>query len=463
MPPKSQKPFQKPQALADWQGPTLLLMDGTYFVFRAYHALPPLSTRTGVPTHAAYGFTTMLLKALREVNPTHAAVAFDLGGSDARLAIAPDYKAHRGEPPEDLAPQFDLVRRVARALGLPVLEERGVEADDILGTLTRAAAREGFFTVLLAGDKDFMQIVDERTLLLDTMYDRWVGPAEVLEKTGVRPDQIVEYMALLGDEIDNIAGIPGVGPKTAAQLIQQFGTVEALLARLPEVPKDKLRDKLREHAAGIKLARRLVELKLDVALPLSLGALIRREPDPAPLLQALRGARVHAPGAQAPAPGQAAASAPSEKPALAFAPPAVLSAVEPARAAIAWLSQQPRIALHAELAGAGERPNALVGLALAAGQGEGARSFYFPLAHDGFGGRLASDAQLALAKLVADPAVAKVGFGLKQAATALRTAGTPALGLAFDCELALYLVDPGRREHAAGRHRAPALRRSSNT
>ena len=277
------KPSIKPPALAQWQGPTLLLMDGTYFVLRAYHALPPLSTRTGVPTHAAYGFTTMLLKALREVRPTHVAVAVDLGGSDARSAISPEYKANRTAPPDDLIPQFELARRVVRALGIPILEERGTEADDLLGTLARVAKAEGFFTVLLAGDKDFMQIVDPQTLLLDTMYDRWVGPDEVVAKTGVRPDQIVEYMALLGDPIDNIPGIPGVGPKTASQLVQQFGSAEAMLGRLAEVPKEKLREKLRAHTEGIRLARKLVELNLHVALPVELPGLVRREPEPAPL------------------------------------------------------------------------------------------------------------------------------------------------------------------------------------
>jgi len=466
------KPSAKPASLAGWKGPTLLLMDGTYFVFRAYHALPPLSTRTGVATHAAYGFTTMLLKALREVKPTHVAVAFDLGGSDVRSAISPEYKANRTAPPDDLIPQFELARRVVRALGIPILEERGTEADDLIGTLTRVARAEGFFTVLLAGDKDFMQIVEPQTLLLDTMYDRWVGPDEVVAKTGVRPDQIVEYMALLGDSVDNIPGIPGVGPKTASQLVQQFGTAEAMLGRLAEVPKEKLREKLREHAEGIRLARRLVELNLDVPLPLELSGLVRKEPEPAPLrrlfeeLEFTRLVReLPAPEAQAALPASpleqvsASPAVASEDPAesegytapvklpLAFSTPEVVTSAEAVRAALAWLGRHRRIAIHGEIAGAGERPRELVGLALAA-RGEAARSFYLPLAHQGLGGRCAPEAISELAALLANDAIEKVGFGLKQATTLLRALALPVRALAFDSELALYLVDPGRREHA---------------
>ncbi len=470
------KPFAKPGPLAAWQGPTLLLMDGTYFVFRAYHALPPLSTRTGVATHAAYGFTTMLLKALREVKPTHVAVAFDLGGSDVRSAISPEYKANRTAPPDDLIPQFELARRVVRALGIPILEERGTEADDLIGTLTRVAKGEGFFTVLLAGDKDFMQIVDPRTLLLDTMYDRWVGPDEVLDKTGVRPDQIVEYMALLGDAVDNIPGIPGVGPKTAAQLIQQFGTAEAMLGRLSEVPKDKLREKLQAHTDGIRLARRLVELNLDVPLPLELPALARKEPEPAPLRRLFEELEFTRLVRELPAPQQAQAALPldpvsaspavavtvavtngepaqsegfppSEKLPLSFALPEVATSAAAVRAALAWLGRRPRIAIHGEIAGAGDNPRELVGLALAA-RGDEARSFYFPLAHQGLGGRCAPETTPDLAALLANDAIEKVGFGLKQVTTLLRGLGAPVQGLAFDSELALYLIDPGRREHA---------------
>jgi len=466
------KPSAKPASLAGWKGPTLLLMDGTYFVFRAYHALPPLSTRTGVATHAAYGFTTMLLKALREVKPTHVAVAFDLGGSDVRSAISPEYKANRTAPPDDLIPQFELARRVVRALGIPILEERGTEADDLIGTLTRVARAEGFFTVLLAGDKDFMQIVEPQTLLLDTMYDRWVGPDEVVAKTGVRPDQIVEYMALLGDSVDNIPGIPGVGPKTASQLVQQFGTAEAMLGRLAEVPKEKLREKLREHAEGIRLARRLVELNLDVPLPLELSGLVRKEPEPAPLrrlfeeLEFTRLVReLPAPEAQAALPASpleqvsASPAVASEDPAesegytapvklpLAFSTPEVVTSAEAVRAALAWLGRHRRIAIHGEIAGAGERPRELVGLALAA-RGEAARSFYLPLAHQGLGGRCAPEAISELAALLANDAIEKIGFGLKQATTLLRALALPVRALAFDSELALYLVDPGRREHA---------------
>ena len=235
--------------------PTLLLIDGSSYIFRAYHAIPHLSTRKGVPTNAVYGFTTMLLKALREADPTHLAMVFDLNGSVHRTTIDPNYKATRSSPPDDLKPQFSLVRDVVRALAVPLLEISGVEADDIIATLAQKAKAEGFKVVIITGDKDFMQLVDDDVVLYDSMRDKWTGSKEVVEKLGVEPRQVVDYMALLGDAIDNVPGVPGVGPKTASQLIQQFGTLDELLAHLDKVGKEKLRTVLTAHVDGIRIAR----------------------------------------------------------------------------------------------------------------------------------------------------------------------------------------------------------------
>ena len=204
--------------------PTLTLIDGSGFIFRAYHAIPHLSTTRGVPTNAAYGFTTMLLKALREHAPTHVALVFDAGRRSFRQDIDPGYKASRPEAPDDLKSQFPLVRDVARALAVPIVEEEGVEADDVIGTLACRAREKGWEVVVVTGDKDFAQLVDGKVTLYDPMAEAsgrggWTGPAEVEKKLGVRPDQVVEYMAILGDKIDNIPGIPGVGEVTAAALI----------------------------------------------------------------------------------------------------------------------------------------------------------------------------------------------------------------------------------------------------
>src|SRR5512143_1106596 len=216
--------------------PTLTLIDGSGFIFRAYHALPHLSTTKGVPTNAVYGFTTMLLKALREHAPTHVALVFDASRKSFRHELDATYKANRPEAPDDLAVQFPLVREVAKVLNVHVVEEEGVEADDVIGTLACRAREKGWEVVVVTGDKDFAQLVDEKVSLYDPMAEAsgrggWTGAPEVEKKLGVRPDQVVEYLAILGDKIDDVPGIPGVGEVTAAGLIRHFGTVEEILRR----------------------------------------------------------------------------------------------------------------------------------------------------------------------------------------------------------------------------------------
>ena len=256
--------------------PTLILIDGSSYVFRAYHAVPHLSNRKGVPTNAVYGFTNMLLKAMREGKPTHLAVAFDRDGRTFRDDIDPNYKATRSETPADLVPQFDLVRQVVAALNVPVLEAPHVEADDVIGTVAVRAREKGFRVVVVTGDKDFMQLVQPDLLLFDSMRDRWTGPREVEEKLGVGPDRVIDLMSLTGDQVDNVAGVPGVGPKTAAQLLQQFGTLDALLGRLDEVERPKLREALRGSVDAIHKARALVRIRLDVPVGVEPEALERR-------------------------------------------------------------------------------------------------------------------------------------------------------------------------------------------
>src|SRR5512138_1333422 len=270
--------------------PTLTLIDGSGFIFRAYHAIPHLSSSKGVPTNAVYGFTTMLLKALREHAPTHVALIFDAGRRSFRNDLYPEYKANRPPPPDDLVPQFPLVRDVARALNVPVLEEVGFEADDLIATLAEKARARGFEVVVVTGDKDFTQLVDDRLSLYDPMAEAsgrggWLRPPEVLAKMGVPPERVVEYQTLLGDKVDNVPGIPGVGEKTAAALIQHFGTVEAMLSRPDEIPGavtrggEKLREKILASADRLRLNRRLVELRRDLALPFDPAAFARRPID----------------------------------------------------------------------------------------------------------------------------------------------------------------------------------------
>ena len=258
--------------------PSLWLVDGSHAIFRAYHALPHLSTRQGVPTNAVYGFTTMLLKAIREGEPTHFAVCFDEEAKQARSEIYAEYKATRGPMPEDLAPQFPLVRRVLEALDIPAVGMPGWEADDVIATLTRRARKEGFEVVVVTGDKDLLQLVEDGVRCYDTMYEKWYGPKEVEDKWGVPPAKVADLLALTGDKIDNVPGIPGVGEKTAAALLAEYGSLEGVLEHAGEIKKPKLRENALASIEAVRRARKLIQLNEDLPVPVQLGDLVRRPP-----------------------------------------------------------------------------------------------------------------------------------------------------------------------------------------
>src|SRR5262249_38192794 len=259
--------------------PVLTLIDASGFVFRAYHAITTLNTSRGVPTNAVYGFTRMLLKTLREMKPTHVALAFDKESRAGRQEIDPTYKANRQGPPPDLPQQFALVRQVVDALRVPVLEYAGWEADDVIGPLTLAAKAQGFDVLVVTGDKDFMQLVDDRVSLYDPMLDRHTGPREVRERLGIEPRQMTDYLALMGDPIDNVPKVPGIGPKTATELIQQFGDVETLLGRLEEVKKPKIREALERNRDTLRRAKQLVTFRTDLPVETDVARLVRQPID----------------------------------------------------------------------------------------------------------------------------------------------------------------------------------------
>ncbi len=427
--------------------PTLTLIDGSGFIFRAYHAIPHLSTTKGVPTNAVYGFTTMLLKALREHAPTHVALVFDAGRKSFRNEIDPAYKANRPEAPDDLQSQFPLVRDVARALSVPIVEEPGVEADDVIGTLACRARERGWDVVVVTGDKDFAQLVDEKLSLYDPMAEAsgrggWTGPSEVEKKLGIRPDQVVEYMAILGDKIDNVPGIAGIGEVTAAALVRRFGTIEELLRRPDEVPEavarggEKLKDKIVANAERIRTNRRLVELDCDLSLPFAPDAFGRRPPDDArvrALFSELEFSRLLK---DLPAPPPTARA---ERTEVVLDPAALAAAVDALRGL-------PETALRPVLVGPAPRTDPVVGLALAGG----GRAFYVPLAHRFLGApaQLSREAlRDALRPLVQGERPVHA-HGRKAAMHALAQLGLELAAPGADTELASRLLLPTRREHA---------------
>ncbi len=270
----------------------LYLVDGSSYIFRAYHRLPPLTNRHGVPAGAVYGYTTMLWKLADSLNqgdgPTHMAVILDASESTFRNELYDQYKAHRPPPPEDLVPQFPLIRTATRAFSIPCIEENGLEADDIIACYAHAARRADWKVTIVSSDKDLMQLIDETHVdMLDTMNDRRIGIEQVREKFGVGPDKVGDVLALMGDSVDNVPGVPGIGPKTASKLIIEHGDLESVLAAADGIKQPKLRQNLIEHADNARLSRKLVELVCDSPLPEPLEDLALKGIPPEPLREFL--------------------------------------------------------------------------------------------------------------------------------------------------------------------------------
>ncbi len=469
--------------------PTLTLIDGSGFIFRAYHAIPPLTSSKGVPTNAVLGFANMLLKALREHAPTHVAMVLDVSRRSFRTELDPAYKAQRPAPPDDLVPQFPLVRDVTRALSVPILEQEGFEADDIIATLASHARGHGWEVVIVTGDKDFGQLVDDKIRLYDPMAEArgqggWSGPAEVEARMGVPPSQVIEYQALLGDKVDNVPGLPGVGEVTAAALIRHFGSVEAMLSRPEEIPLavkrggEKLKERVLAGAERLRLNRKLVTLDAHMALPWEPEQLERRPIDAEQaralfteleftrLLRELPGLVAAAGEARPPLdltpttdsppprppaspPTQHAASAPTPVTAAPAMTRTELLLDEAALAsAVIALAGAPEIGLMVIGTGQAPRTDPLVGLAMAGG----GRAYYLPLGHRYLGAPTALPVAViagALRPLVTGQRPVHA-HDRKAAAHRLARLGLELSAPGEDTELMARLLLPTRREQGIG-------------
>src|SRR5215216_6778853 len=296
MPATSAKSLKSPAAAAALglkKTDHVFLVDGSGYIFRAYHALPPLTRKSdGLQVNAVLGFCNMLWKLMRDMKPeerpTHLAVVFDKSEQTFRTTMYPDYKANRSAPPDDLIPQFAYIREAVRAFDLPCLEQAGFEADDLIATYVREACEQGGTATIVSSDKDLMQLVTDCVVMYDTMKDKRIGIPEVIEKFGVPPEKVVEVQALAGDSVDNVPGVPGIGVKTAAQLITEYGDLETLLARATEIKQPKRRETLIENAEKARISRQLVLLDDKVALDVPLDDLAVQEPDARKLIAFLK-------------------------------------------------------------------------------------------------------------------------------------------------------------------------------
>ncbi len=422
------------------KGHHLHLIDGSAYIFRAYHALPPLTRKSdGLPIGAVAGFCNILFRYV-EMNrgpdaATHLAVIFDHSARTFRNDIYPEYKAHRPELPEDLRPQFPLTRDATRAFSIPCIEIEGFEADDIIATLSCQARDAGGRVTIVSSDKDLMQLVGGGVDMMDPMKNKRIGPDEVFEKFGVGPDRVVDVQALSGDSVDNVPGAPGIGPKTAALLIQEYGDLETLLARAGEIKQEKRRETLVQNADLIRISKRLVQLDCDTPLDFTLDSLVLQEPAPGRLLEFLNlmefrtlTRRVsEAMGVPAPAAPEAGQDSGPAAPVIAEVP-FVHESYEGVRDMAAlerWIAKIRgigHVAVDTETTSLDEMRAELVGISLCVEAGEAA---YVPIAHrqgggDLFGssdlvaGQLSMDQVLAALKpVLEDPAILKIGQNMK--------------------------------------------------
>ncbi len=427
--------------MAFGKGCHLQLIDGSAFIFRAFHALPPLTRKSdGLPVGAVSGFVNMLWKMVEEAKgaeaPTHVAVVFDKGSHTFRNDMYDLYKANREAMPEDLRPQIPLTREATRAFNIACLEQEGFEADDIIATLACMARDAGGRVTIVSSDKDLMQLVGDGIEMFDAMKNKRIGVEEVEEKFGVRPERVVDVQALAGDSVDNVPGAPGIGIKTAALLINEFGSLEELLARADEVPQPKRRQVLIDHADQIRLSKELVKLDCDMALDYGLDSLEVKEPDPEALLGFLAAMEFRTIskrvaeklGVEAPVIAEAPLETAAEE-APAEAVPFDVEAYERVTDADAlrrWIARAEArgyVAVDTETTGLNEMTADLVGISLSVEPGE---ACYIPVGHkagaadDLFGsdalaeGQMPLDAALALLKpLLEDESVLKIGQNMK--------------------------------------------------
>ncbi|MDA9314149.1 DNA polymerase I [Alphaproteobacteria bacterium] len=264
------------------------LVDGSGFIFRAFHALPPMSRADGTPTNAVFGFTNMLIKLIDDLKADHCAIIFDTARKTFRNDIFDQYKANRPPAPEELIPQFSIIREAVKAFNVPCIEMDGFEADDLIASYTTLAANDGAKVTIVSSDKDLMQLVGHNVMMHDPMKNKYIGVSEVREKFGVNPEKVIDVQSLAGDSADNVPGVPGIGIKTAAQLITEYGDLDSLLARATEITQPKRRENLINFSEMARISRDLVTLKTDVEVPQSLQSLAVANFDPNTVLEFLR-------------------------------------------------------------------------------------------------------------------------------------------------------------------------------
>ncbi len=416
---------------------TIFLIDGSAYIFRAYHAIRSLSNSKGLPTNAAFGFTRMVIKLMEERRPEYAVMLFDAKGPTFRHELYQDYKANRPAMPEDLAVQIPIIKDITRGFNLPLIEKPGFEADDLIGTLARLAEDDGFRVVMVTGDKDFVQLVTDRTIIWDPMKDETIDKTGVLDKFGIEPRQMIDVMGLSGDTSDNVPGVPGIGQKTALALIKQFGSMEALYRQVDSIAKKKQKENLITFREQAQLSRDLVTIDVNTPLEFEADRFRLTGPDNKQLARLFKDLEFRQ--------LQLAFGATTKTRTKNYQP------VQTRKALLELagrLEKEPCIALDTETTSKNPMQAELVGLSFAMQPDE---AYYIPCGHadPGSGGQLSpAEVIKALKPVLENPAVKKIGQNIKYDWLVLNRYGVELNGVTFDTMLASYLINPSKRAHS---------------
>jgi DNA polymerase-1 len=413
----------------------LFIIDGNSYIYRAFYAIKSLSTSSGLPTNAVFGFANMLLKIIKEKTPDRLAIAFDPKGPTRRHIEFKEYKAHRPPMPKDLVPQIPYIHKLVHAFRIPVFIQDGQEADDVIATLARKATDTGMDVVIVTGDKDLLQLVGPGVSVYDSLKEKTYGPAEVEERFGVPPDRVVEIMGLMGDAADNIPGVPGIGEKTAQVLIKEYGTIENILANTHKIAKPKLKQSLLENADLARLSRELAVLHTDVPLNVDLEQLVVRQLDNAALLTILRELELHS------LLKYVAAESEQDNDYRTVLTEGQFEKL------LAEISAAAELSLDTETTALDPMQAELVGLSFAV---EPHIAYYLPLGHaypDAPEQLPRKQTLDRLKKILEDPQIRKIGQNLKYDILVLRHAGIDVRGISFDTMIASYLLNPSKASH----------------
>ena len=437
--------------------PPLILVDGSSYFYRAFHALPPLTTSKGFPTGAIYGVANMVKRLIKTYDPSLVAVIFDARGKTFRNDWYPEYKAHRPPTPPDLSMQFEPLLALLKAMGLPIISISGVEADDVIATLALQAAAQGLEVLISTGDKDMAQLVNQHISLINTMSNERLDPAAVEAKFGIRPDQIIDYLSLVGDSADNVPGVHKCGPKTAVKWLHQYGSLDGLIAHADQIP-GKIGESLRQSLAHLPLSKRLITLKTDVELDLGPLDLLIQDPDTASL-QSLsqeyefkQGVFVlssntnsSAPSPTATEPSETQDAPPSQRLSFDFK---LITEMDDWENYRKTLMQAKLITVDTETTSIDALKADLVGIALHI---PGQSAVYIPLMHQESCPQLSRDQLLSSLKpILENPQISKLGQNLKYDYQVFKHHGIHLQGIEFDTMLESYLLNSASRRHDLG-------------